>query len=95
MSKISRRELLAGLAGLAIASGPQARAANARHSKHDLGKEEAAGESGSAEPEPEQGEIQYLFFNREEAQFIGSGRPINSHRRASRCDRSVGSQLSG
>jgi gluconate 2-dehydrogenase gamma chain len=70
MSKISRRELLAGLAGFAIASNPPARAANAIQSKHDLRKEAAAGESGSAEPEPEQGEVQYLFFNREEAQFI-------------------------
>jgi gluconate 2-dehydrogenase gamma chain len=70
MSKISRRELLAGLAGFAIASNPPARAANAIHLKHDLGKKEAAGESGSAEPETEQGEIQYLFFNREESQFI-------------------------
>jgi gluconate 2-dehydrogenase gamma chain len=70
MSRISRRELLASLAGLAISANPRARATNATHSEHDLRKKEATGKSGSAEPELEQGEVQYLFFNREEAQFI-------------------------
>jgi gluconate 2-dehydrogenase gamma chain len=83
MSKISRRELLAGLAGLAIASNPQARAANAIHSEHESRNKEATGASGSAEPEPEQGEIQYVFFNREEAQFIEAAVarliPIDEH----------------
>jgi gluconate 2-dehydrogenase gamma chain len=70
MSKISRRELLAGLAGLAIAANPQAAAAKAKHSKPDLRKKEATEESGSAPPEPGQDDVPYLFFNREEAQFI-------------------------
>jgi gluconate 2-dehydrogenase gamma chain len=65
MSTISRRELLAkvGLAGLAAAINPQARARETAHAEHEHRKGEPAETS-------EQGETQYLFFNREEAQFI-------------------------
>jgi gluconate 2-dehydrogenase gamma chain len=65
MSTISRRELLAtvGLAGLAAVINPKARAEEAAHSEQENRQNERAGECG-------EGETNYLFFNREEAQFI-------------------------
>lgn len=65
MPTISRRELLAkvGLAGLAAAINPEARAQETTHPEPDQNKSEQAGVV-------EQSETNYLFFNREEAQFI-------------------------
>jgi gluconate 2-dehydrogenase gamma chain len=65
MSNISRRALLGkvGLAGLAAAINPEARAQETTH----LEPEQSKGErTGTSEPV----ETNYLFFNREEAQFI-------------------------
>jgi gluconate 2-dehydrogenase gamma chain len=65
MPTISRRELLAkvGLAGLAAAINPEARALETTHPEPDENKSARAGVL-------EQSETNYLFFNREEAQFI-------------------------
>jgi gluconate 2-dehydrogenase gamma chain len=65
MSAISRRDLLAkvGLAGLAAAVAPKARAEEAPHSEHQH-------LMGDRTQRSEPGETNYVFFNREEAQFI-------------------------
>jgi gluconate 2-dehydrogenase gamma chain len=65
MSIISRRELLAkvGLAGLAATVNPEARAQETAPKDHEHN-------TGEPAATPEQGESKYLFFNREEAQFI-------------------------
>jgi hypothetical protein len=64
MSTISRRELLAkaGLAGLAAAIAPEARSGKTHsEDKHSTSMRVAGSERD---------ETQYLFFNREEAQFF-------------------------
>jgi gluconate 2-dehydrogenase gamma chain len=65
MSNVSRRELLAkvGLAGIAAAIAPEVRAKETAQPDHEHDQSEQAEKSG-------QNETQYLFFNREEAQFI-------------------------
>jgi gluconate 2-dehydrogenase gamma chain len=65
MSAISRRELLAkvGLAGLTAAVTPKAPAEETAHSENENRKTDRT--QGS-----EPGEANYVFFNREEAQFI-------------------------
>lgn len=65
MSHFSRRELLAkvGLAGLAAAITPEVRAKEIAQPDHEQPKSERR-------EEPGQNENRYLFFNREEAQFV-------------------------
>ncbi|HEX3444776.1 MAG TPA: gluconate 2-dehydrogenase subunit 3 family protein, partial [Chthoniobacterales bacterium] len=65
MSNISRRELLTtiGLAGFAAAINPKAHAEETAHAEPEQRK---SGRTGTSE----QDETNYLFFNREEAQFI-------------------------
>jgi gluconate 2-dehydrogenase gamma chain len=65
MSIISRRELLAkvGIAGLAAALNPEGRAQETTQAENEQSKGERPGAS-------QQGGTNYLFFNREEAQFI-------------------------
>jgi gluconate 2-dehydrogenase gamma chain len=72
MLKFSRRELLAkaGLAGLAIAVSPKVQSEESSPSEHERRKWELPGESQSSAEKSKQVETQYLFFNREEAQFI-------------------------
>lgn len=65
MSAISRRELLArvGLAGLSAVVIPKAHAEEAAYSEHE-------NRNGDRTPGSEPDETNYVFFNREEAQFI-------------------------